>query len=156
MNYLKSIYLDTTIPSFLFDEREEIKFLIDSTIEFWNYKRKDYNLFISEQTLVELTEGNYPRKDEIIEFALKITILPCVNEIEEIVKTYIQNKIMLIKDLGDSYYLAYSSFYKVDYLLTWNYKHLANTNKQHQIRLINNRLGLFVPEIVTPLQLLEE
>jgi len=44
--------------------------------------------------------------------------------------------------------------YKIDFLMTWNCKHLANANKKQQIRIINNRLGLFVPEIVTPLELI--
>ena len=156
MKYSKTIYLDTSIPSFLFDERESIKFFIDVTKEFWDLKAKEYKFFISEQTIFELSRGNYPKKEEVLAFAFNFEILPFQKEIADIVEVYVANKLMPIKDLGDSFHLAYTSFYKIDYLLTWNYKHLANVNKQHQIRFINNKLGLLVPEIITPIQLMEE
>lgn len=50
--------------------------------------------------------------------------------------------------------LALASFHKCDFLLTWNCHHLANVNKSGHIRRINKMLGLFVPSIVTPLQLI--
>ena len=57
------------------------------------------------------------------------------------------------KDTRDALHLAFSSVYKIDILLTWNCAHLANVNKKDHIRNINMSLGLFVPEIVTPLEL---
>ena len=57
---------------------------------------------------------------------------------------------------GDALHLAYASYYKVDFLMTWNCDHLANANKRQHIRVINGRLGLHVPEIVTPMELVTE
>ena len=57
---------------------------------------------------------------------------------------------------GDALHLALASFYRIDFLLTWNCKHLANANKFGHIRRINTRLGLYVPNIVTPLELLDD
>jgi hypothetical protein len=57
---------------------------------------------------------------------------------------------------GDALHLAIASFDKCDILLTWNCKHLANANKFSHIRYLNNLLGLYVPAIVTPLELLGE
>ena len=59
-------------------------------------------------------------------------------------------------ELGDALHLAYSSYYKIDFLLTWNCNHLANANKKHHIQKINSRLNLFIPEIITPLELFTE
>ena len=42
----------------------------------------------------------------------------------------------------------------MDYLLTWNCKHLANANKFEHIRVLTARRGLASPAIVTPQQLL--
>lgn len=60
------------------------------------------------------------------------------------------------RDMGDAVHLAYASYYKCDYLLTWNCEHLANANKTIHLKVVNTRLGLFVPEIVTPDNLLGE
>ena len=58
--------------------------------------------------------------------------------------------------VGDALHLALASYYKCDFLLTWNCRHLANANKFDHIRRINTLLGLFVPSLVTPLELLGE
>ncbi len=57
---------------------------------------------------------------------------------------------------GDAIHLAYASYYKMDFLLTWNCNYLANANKKQHIRLINTRLNLSIPEITTPLELVTE
>ena len=51
-------------------------------------------------------------------------------------------------------HLALASYQKCDFLLTWNCKHLANANKFGHIRRVNVMIGLFVPLLVTPLELL--
>jgi len=50
--------------------------------------------------------------------------------VEEIVEVYISNTLMPRDQLGDALHLAVASYYKIDFLLTWNCVHLANANKQ--------------------------
>jgi len=57
--------------------------------------------------------------------------------------------------LGDALHLALASFHKCDYLLTWNCKHLANANKFQHIKRVNAMLDLYVPMLITPLELIE-
>ncbi len=57
---------------------------------------------------------------------------------------------------GDVIHLAYSSFYNIDFLLTWNCIHLANANKKQPIRWLNAKLNLTSPDIITPLELITE
>lgn len=56
--------------------------------------------------------------------------------------------------LGDALHLALASYHKCDFLLTWNCQHLANANKFNHIKRINTMLGLFIPILTTPLELL--
>jgi hypothetical protein len=58
--------------------------------------------------------------------------------------------------LGDALHLAIASYYKCDFLLTWNCRHLANANKFGHIRQVNVMLGLYVPLLVTSLELMGE
>lgn len=149
----KSVYLDTTILSYLVDERESIKNFIDVTKEWWETQSKHYNVYLSIETLAELREGNYPRKEKAAQMAESIEVLSRIDEVEEIAEIYIENSLMP-KDLkGDAVHLAYASVYKIDFLLTWNCKHLANANKKVHIRKLNTKLGLFIPDIITPLEL---
>lgn len=81
--------------------------------------------------------------------------MPFVEEIEEIVAVYISHFLMPKDAVGDALHLAMASFYKCDYLLTWNCKHLANANKYRHMRRINAMMDLVTPSLVTPLELLQ-
>lgn len=72
----------------------------------------------------------------------------------DIVATYVEHQLMPARFGGDALHLAYASYYRMDFLMTWNCEHLANGNKKDHIRVINTRLGLYVPEIITPLELM--
>jgi hypothetical protein len=54
---------------------------------------------------------------------------------------------------GDALHLALAYYHKCDFLVTWNCEHLANANKFGHIRRVNTMLGLFVPSLVTPMEL---
>ncbi len=95
-------------------------------------------------------------KTEAIKEASKIEVLPHIQEINEVAEVYIKNLLMPQKLEGDVFHLSYASIYKIDFLLTWNCNHLANANKKQHIRIINTKLGLPVPEIITPLELFKE
>ena len=152
----KTVYFDTTIPSYLFDERESLKYPCDITKKWWKEESHNFKIFMSLETIAELNWGNYPHKDAILKFSCNIKQLQLNNEIKEIALYYIQNKLMPNDILGDAIHLAFASYYKIDYLLTWNCNHLANANKKHHIKFINAKLDLFTPELITPLELFEE
>ncbi|MCK5718956.1 MAG: type II toxin-antitoxin system VapC family toxin [Thiomargarita sp.] len=152
----EKVYLDSSIPSYYFDQRESIAIFIEITKKWWSEMASSYDIFISDAVFQELNSGNYLRKKEIINFISNIPLLPLNNDIEQIVEFYISNYIMPSSLVGDAVHLAYASFYDIHYLLTWNCNHLANANKRKHIQVINGRLGLSTPEIITPLELFKE
>jgi len=152
----KSVYFDTTIPSYLFDTRESLSYPCGITKKWWDEESTHFEKFISIETIAELNRGNYPEKDKILEFVSKLKQLQPDEKIKEIAYFYIQNRLMPSDIMGDAVHLAYTSFYKIDYLLTWNCNHLANANKKQHIKIINSKLDLFTPELITPLELFEE
>lgn len=124
------------------------------TRQWWKDHMQYYEVVTSDAVIDELNHGDYPNKNRTIELASRICILPIEDEISEIVRIYIDNKLMPNNPLGDALHLAISSFYKCDFLLTWNCVHLANANKFAHIRRINTLLGLFVPVLLTTLEFL--
>ncbi len=152
----EKVYLDSTIPSYYFDDRESLAAFIAITRKWWSEMATSYELFISDTVLQELNAGDYPRKDEIIQFVSTIPLLPLTQDLDQIVEFYIANYVMPTSLVGDAVHLAYASYYDIQYLLTWNCNHLANANKKRHIRVINGRLGLSTPEIITPLELFAE
>lgn len=82
----KSVYIDTTIISYLVDDRESLKTFTDITKEWWKTQRKNYKLFLSAETIAELQYGNYPRKEEAIKLSNSVRRLSRNQEIEKIAK----------------------------------------------------------------------
>jgi len=152
----EKVYLDSSIPSYYFDERESLANFIEVTKLWWSEMAGNYDTFISDAVFQELNRGNYPRKNEILKFISTIPVLPINTDVEQIADFYIANYVMPKSLIGDAIHLAYASFYDIQYLLTWNCNHLANANKRKHIQVINGRLGLSTPQIITPLELFNE
>jgi len=104
--------------------------------------------------LTELNRGNYPHKADVLRLVEELSILDIPSDIGKIVQIYVERNIMPKNDVGDAFHLVLTSYYKIDFLLTWNCRNLANARKFYHIRLVNTQLGLFVPQIITPEQLL--
>ena len=156
MSLKKSVYLDSTIPSYLFDERADIATFVQVTKKWWQEERDHFDLWVSNETIAEVSRGNYPNKDKIVQCIAAIDVLPVDNKVIEVAQVYLDNTVMPQKLAGDAIHLAYASVAKMDFLLTWNCNHLANANKRQHIRIINARLNLSTPELVTPLELFSE
>lgn len=62
-----SVYIDTTIPSYYFDERESLRSFVEVTHRWWNEESSKYDIRVSLEVLCEFQEGNYPNKYKIIE-----------------------------------------------------------------------------------------
>ncbi len=153
---IKSVYIETTIPSFYHDARTEPDMVArrNWTREWWDEHRRSYFVVTSEAVLEELQSGNFPNKEKVMGLVESLPLVPIEDSIIEIVETYIQRKVMPKDPTGDSLHLALASYHKCDFLLTWNCRHLANANKFEHIRRVNTMLRLFTPTIVTPLELL--
>ena len=151
----KAVYLDTTIPSYYYDRRHKTAFLTETTKKWFKEEAKKYKIRVSEATLVEAATGEYPVKNKVLTFVRRWIVLPYDALLDQIVAAYLENHLMPKEFGGDALHLAYASFYKMDFLMTWNCQHLANANKKEHIRVVNTRLGLYVPEIITPLELVD-
>ncbi|NLO18949.1 MAG: type II toxin-antitoxin system VapC family toxin [Ignavibacteria bacterium] len=153
----KTVYIETTIPSFYFNERSSAESLAMQqwTKDWWDYHSNQYILQTSVAVYEELSLiPNTEKRENALKMLKNINFLGIVEGIEDIVTVYIKNKIMPGNVVGDAIHLAIASYYKCDFLLTWNCKHLANANKYEHIKFINNKLGLYVPFLTTPLQLI--
>lgn len=152
----KSVYIETTIPSFYFELRTEPEMIAmrNWTVDWWDNSSHQYELVTSIPVIEELQRGSHPQKNETLKLISVLPILPIQDAIYEIVDTYIENHIMPKDPRGDALHLALASYHHCHFLLTWNCAHLANANKFEHIRHINTILALPVPTITTPFELL--
>lgn len=103
-----------------------------------------------------MENGEFPQKSDALALIQIIPLLEIADAIGVIVDAYIRHYVMPADPVGDALHLALASYHRWDFLLTWNCRHLANANKFAHIRRVNGILGLFVPSLVTPFELLGE
>ena len=152
------VYIETTIPGAYFDERDDVvsRFQRYQTRLWWTAYGPRYELYTSEAVLAELRQGSFPQQTEALGLLDGVAILPVGEEIGGVARAYVEHLVMPRGQMGDSFHLAFACVYEMDYLLTWNCRHLANPRKVAHIAEINRRLGLLTPAILTPQMLVEE
>lgn len=149
-------YIETTVPNFYYDIRtsEAVVTRRAWTREWWASADQDYDLVTSEEVLLELTAGTSHLVPLRLELLRLMEVLPVTPDVKAIAQTYAQHKLMPASPGGDAVHLALASKFNCDLIVTWNCRHLANPNKLTHVRQINRLLGLPVPNLVTPLELL--
>jgi predicted nucleic acid-binding protein len=161
MNKLK-IYFDTSVINFLFaDDAPEKR---DITIEYFNnYVRMNkYEHFISKVVVDEIlrtTDENQRNQllNVIEEFNLSFLPLEPEESINELAILYIKKGIIPEKKLDDALHVSISTIHNIDILLSWNYKHLANVNKEKQILIANLENGYFkTPRLTNPMEVFND
>ena len=150
------IYVATTIPSFYYEVRAEATMVArrEWTREWFDAAVGRDELVTSAAVLDELEHGDFPGRADAVRMVSNLTPLQISEEIIGIVREYISRKLMPADPSGDALHLAIASYYGCDFLVTWNCKHLANANKFGAIATVNGILGLDVPSLVTPLELI--
>jgi predicted nucleic acid-binding protein len=150
------VYVETTVPSFYHEARmaPDIVARREWTRQWWKTAAERFELVTSPAVLDELANGPADRRNDWLNLVRPLPVLSVEPAIAEIVRTYIEHRVMPADPAGDAMHLALASYHKCDFLVTWNCQHLANANKFGHIRRVNTMLGLFVPALVTPLELL--
>jgi hypothetical protein len=124
------------------------------TQHWWDFKRENYELATSSAVLEELGRWHSMTRPAALALLMGLPLLPTELAVLEIVEAYVRHAVMPADPAGDALHLALASYHQCEFLLTWNCKHLANANKFRHIQRINTLLGLYVPSLVTPLELL--
>jgi predicted nucleic acid-binding protein len=148
------LYLDTTIPSYLFaidaPERMEItRRLMRSR------GSPEVEMLISEVVLQEVNDAPEPKRVLLLEELSGLEVLPITAESKRLADEYIRHKILPARSLADARHVALAVLNEVDALVSWNFGHLVNIRRSRAINEMNNRWGLASIEIVTPQEVLE-
>lgn len=155
----QKIYLDTSVISNLFTENAPE--LLSATQTVFNdlIKPKVFDFYISGIVLDELVQTqNTTLRDKLTncikEYDLpSIDFEPFKSEIEQLAMQYIDRKALPAQSVNDALHVAIATFFEIDILLSWNFKHLANIQREHDLLIINLSEGYTHPiRIINPLE----
>ena len=142
------LYLETSVVGAYLDNGDP--FRRDITIRWWEHELSEYRVFSSVLVEREIERIAEPHRSGYLNLIRPLEKLDIAEEVAILAEGYIERGIFHRKYLADAVHVALASFHKIDYLVTWNFGHIANVRKQARLRLFNTTAGFFSPVIVTP------
>jgi hypothetical protein len=156
---MKTVYVETSIISYLTSRpSRDIRVAAwqQITTQWWEQERSKYELFTSELVVAEAGAGDNVAAQRRLKELEKLPEIVIDDRIRLFAAQLIESGGVPPEAKADALHIAVASVQGLDYLLTWNCRHIDNAATKPAIRSICAVAGHRCPEICTPLELLSE
>ncbi len=153
----ETVYVESSVISYLNGRPSRdiiITALQELTRIWWEEKRHDFELFISESVIREISAGSANDASKRIESIRGCAILVVDEEAVQLAKKIQRGANLPEKAIEDALHIALATVSEIDYLLTWNCKHIANATIVPRIESICLAEGYHCSKICTPQELM--
>lgn len=156
MSGLPTVYIETTIPSFLAARPSNNLVLAgqqELTRQWWEIRRSYYRLCTSELVLEEASRGDAEAAELRSRLLNDLPLIPVDSDTIALTKEIMTYGIMPEKAAADAAHIALAARHGVEYLLTWNCRHIANAEIIRRLDEVVFSSGYRLPTICTPIEL---
>lgn len=158
MHKIKStIYIETSIVSYL-TARPSRDLLASAwqkaTVDWWDTQRNRFENYISEIVIEEAGKGDPQASAKRLNALFDIPILSITDEVVELSEVILNEGVLPKKAIDDSLHISIATIHEIDYLITWNCRHIANAEIKPLIQNICRTNNYKCPEICTPIELM--
>lgn len=154
---MKTVYIETSIVSYLtaLPARDLLAAAWqNATSRWWETQRLRFELFTSQLVLDEAAQGHPDAAQRRLRNLAGIPHLPMPDPVTDLATTLLSEGALPEKATDDALHVAVAAYHGVDYLLTWNCRHIDNAEMKPVIRNVCVVKGYVCPEICTPLELM--
>lgn len=156
---MPTLYIETSIVSYL-RQRPSTQVVTAArqvlTHQWWNYERTNYELVTSRYVIDEASDGDPKLAEERLESLDEIPLLSADPDVEIIANENMARAILPPKAVFDALHIAITAHHRIEYLLTWNCRHIANAKILPRIHAVLNDLSVPIPIICTPEEMVED
>ena len=153
----RSVYLESTIPSYL-TAAPSRDLLIAAhqqvTSEWWRTRRMGFDLFVSQFVLDEISRGDADVAQKRLDAIKGISLLDITDMVLDLAAGFVALRIIPKKAGTDAVHIALAAVHRMDFLLTWNCKHIANAAIVRAVEAVCLKQGFQCPVICTPEELM--
>jgi hypothetical protein len=152
------VYIETTFAGYL-TARPSRDLIVAAhqqiTYDWWDARRADYELCVSQLVLQEAGDGDPQAARERLDVLATMIVLEINEEAVKLAEDLVQAGALPAKAGNDSLHIAIAAIHRVPYLLTWNCRHMANATMRAQIERVCAGDGFKAPIICTPEEMME-
>ncbi|HVR40633.1 MAG TPA: type II toxin-antitoxin system VapC family toxin [Thermoanaerobaculia bacterium] len=154
------MYVETSVISYLVARRNQRDLLVASnqelTQEWWENRRASFELCVSAVVLAEAARGDQTLAAARTAVARELTLVEISESAMELANALLQRAGLPENAYEDALHIAAAATTGMDYLLTWNCKHIANAFIIPRVNRVIRSFGFEPPLICTPQELMED
>ena len=152
----ETVYIETSILGYLTARSTKNLILaanIEVTKEWWESRRSAFTLYISKVVLDEVARGDPEIAANRLEILNGVPLVELNQAVQSLAAQFLSRSNLPPKASDDAVHIAAATVHGLDYLLTWNCKHIANAQIQRKLEEISFDFGYQLPVICTPYEL---
>jgi hypothetical protein len=153
----ETVYIETSILGYLTARPSRdliVTANIEVTREWWNTRRGDFQLYSSQAVVKETSQGDVVIASQRLEILANLSLLDLNQAVLDLAEQFLERSNLPAKADIDAVHIAAATVHGMDYLLTWNCKHIANAQIQGKLAEISLDFGYELPILCTPYELL--
>ena len=151
------VYLETTIVSYLvaLPTQDLIQSAYQQITREWWERRDRFDLYVSRAVVAEARRGNRDAAARRLAALRGIPRLAGGRRVIDLATDLIRHGTLPVQARVDAVHVGIAAANGMEYLLTWNLRHLANASLRGKIEEAVRAAGLVPPIICTPEELME-
>ena len=153
------VYVETTVVSYLAARPSHDAILAarqQATQQLWTEYSDNFEFVVSDIVLTEISEGDAMAVQRRLEALVGLTVLDIPPEANALAQNLIDADAVPRNLRPDAQHIAIATVNSIEYLISWNYKHIVNETKQQLINQVCRDSGFQPTTLCTPIELIEE
>ena len=153
------VYIETTVVSYLVARHSPDATLASwqqATRQLWESYADRFEFVISDIVLVEMRRGNPIAAQQRLDALSSLTVLETLPTVDPLAQKLLDTGAVPQNFRSDAQYIAIATVHGIEYLVSWNHKHIVNANKRDHINKVCQAAGFKPITICTPIELMEE
>jgi hypothetical protein len=153
----EAVYIETSILGYLTARPSRdvvVAASIEITREWWDTRRFDFQLYSSQAVVKETSQGDVEIASQRLAILRNFSLLDLNQSVLYLAEQFLERSNLPAKADIDAVHIAAATVHGMDYLLTWNCKHIANAQIQGKLAKISLDFGYELPILCTPYELL--
>lgn len=154
---IEAVYIETSILGYLTARPSRdivVAANIEITREWWETRRSYFQLYSSQAVIKETSQGDAAIASQRLEIVRDLALLDLNQSVLDLAEQFLGRSNLPAKADVDAVHIAAATVHGMDYLLTWNCKHIANAQIQRKLAEISFDFGYELPILCTPYELL--
>jgi len=153
----RSVYIETSVVSYL-AAKPSRDVLVSArqlcSLNWWQRRRQHFSLFVSDVVLEEAGKGDAEAAKIRLALIADIPVAELNEPVRVLARRLLTDGALPPNASDDALHLAIAAVNSLDYLLTWNCRHIDNAEKKPLMRTVCMFAGFQCPEICTPDELM--